>query len=153
VGNNPRILILGSMPGQISLQMQQYYAHPRNTFWKIIFKMLNTLDTDDYQLKIELLKEHSIALWDVLAFCERQGSLDSLISNEKANDIALFLDTYSHIKAIFFNGQSSYKFFKKHMPNVLKTREYHVLPSTSPANASMNYEDKYSAWKVILNYI
>ena len=81
------ILILGSIPGVKSLEKQQYYGHPQNKFWKIIFELLNEEFTDDYTQRIATISKHHIALWDVIDSCERKGSLDSEIRNEEANQI------------------------------------------------------------------
>jgi len=109
VDNESEILILGSVPGVRSLEMKEYYAHPQNVFWKIIFQLFNQELTTDYHKKIELLKTNHIALWDVIESCERKGSIDSSIKNEAENDILQLLKSYPTIKMIFCNGQKSYK--------------------------------------------
>ena len=109
VSEDSKILILGSVPGAKSLEMEEYYAHPQNQFWKIIFHLFNENLTSDYGEKLEFLKRNNIALWDVIDTCERKGSLDSEIRNEEANDIQQLLQNYPSIKAIFCNGQKSFK--------------------------------------------
>ena len=89
-----KILILGSIPGVKSLEKQQYYAHPQNAFWKIIFALFEEEFTENYAERIQVLKKHHIALWDVIDSCERKGSLDSEIRNEEANQIAELLDKH-----------------------------------------------------------
>jgi hypoxanthine-DNA glycosylase len=148
VDDNSKILILGTMPGKKSLEMHEYYAHPRNVFWQIILQLFEFKFTEDYRMKVELLTENNIALWDSLAYCERNGSSDSFIKNEKANDIASLLEVHQRIKTICFNGQAAYRFFTKyHTPE--NRYKYLILPSTSPANASIRYEDKLEKWSVI----
>ncbi|WP_435524494.1 DNA-deoxyinosine glycosylase [Chryseobacterium indoltheticum] len=105
------ILILGSIPRVKSLEKQQYYAHPQNKFWKIIFELFNEKFTEDYVERIDVLKKNHIAIWDVIDSCERKGSLDSEIKNEEANQIPELLENYPNIKAIFCNGGKSYKKF------------------------------------------
>lgn len=148
INENSKILILGSIPGLKSLEMQQYYAHPQNKFWKIIFEIFNEEFTTDYSERIKILEKHHIALWDVIDTCERKGSLDSEIRNEEANRIGELLQNYPNIKGIFCNGQKSYKNLQKMLP-----KDFYLpiiaLPSTSPAHASLKYEEKLKKWKLI----
>lgn len=152
INNESKILILGSIPGIKSLEMQQYYAHPQNKFWKIICEIFNEDFTTDYAERIKILEKHHIALWDVIDNCERKGSLDSEIRNEEANKIGELLQNFPNIKAIFCNGQKSYKNLQKILPN-----DFHLpiiaLPSTSPAHASLKYEEKLVSWLEIKNYL
>ena len=152
IDESSEILILGSIPGQKSLEKQEYYAHPQNKFWRIIFELFNEIFTTDYTKKIQILEKHHIALWDVIDTCERKGSLDSEIRNEEANKIEELLHNYPNIKAIFCNGQKSYKNLQK-----ILSKDFHLpiiaLPSTSPAHASLRYEEKLKSWKMVLNYL
>ena len=152
IDKESKILILGSIPGIKSLEMQQYYAHPQNKFWKIIFELFNEKFTTDYDERIKILEKYHVALWDVIDNCERKGSLDSGIRNEEANKIGELLHNYPNIKAIFCNGQKSHKNLLKILP-----KDFHLpiiaLPSTSPAHASLRYEEKLKSWKMVLNYL
>ncbi len=152
IDESSEILILGSIPGQKSLEKQEYYAHPQNKFWRIIFELFNEIFTTDYTKKIQILEKHHIALWDVIDTCERKGSLDSEIRNEEANKIEDLLHNYPNIKAIFCNGQKSYKNLQK-----ILSKDFHLpiiaMPSTSPAHASLTYEEKLKSWKIILKYL
>lgn len=149
------ILILGSMPGQKSLQENQYYAHPRNAFWPIIFRLLNVEPTQDYRQRKRLLIENKIALWDVLKSGYRPGSLDSRIdeSTIEVNDFVSFLGKQKGIHRVYFNGATSGKLFRKYVLNDLEKDKYRFLrlPSTSPANAAMKFDEKLLCWKVIFN--
>lgn len=145
---NATILILGTMPGEQSLALQQYYGHARNNFWKIIFTLFNQEISTDYQERIKLLKQNKIALWDVLEACERKGSLDSAIKMEVANDFKSFLKQHPDIKYIFFNGQKASLFFKKYVA-VSDSYSFVTLPSTSPANAGKSFENKLNEWRII----
>ncbi len=141
-----RLLILGSMPSERSLEMQQYYAHPQNAFWKIMARILG--EARSYREKTALLKKHRIALWDVIQTCERKGSLDTAIKNPKYNNIENFLKKHPKIKRVLLNGgkaQASYIGYAKGKINLPYTR----LPSTSPAN-TMKFELKLKAWKKAL---
>ncbi|MBO9586267.1 MAG: DNA-deoxyinosine glycosylase [Flavobacterium sp.] len=143
-----KILILGTMPGTKSLELNQYYGHNQNNFWKFMFQILGKEFSTDYEVRKNLLIENNIALWDVLQFCDRVGSLDSAIKNEIANDFEYFLETHPKIESILFNGQKAAAFFKKY---VHLTKEYQTftLPSTSPANAGKTFQDKLNEWSII----
>ncbi len=148
------ILILGTMPGTKSLEIQQYYGHPQNNFWRFMFEILNEDFSKDYDARKALLIKNKIALWDVLQYCERIGSLDSAIKNEITNDFEQFLKQHPTIKTIFFNGQKAATFFKKHV-SLKNNKDYNLitLPSTSPANASKPFETKLNEWKIIRQFI
>ena len=151
VDNSSKILILGSVPGVKSLQMQQYYAHPQNKFWKLMFHLVDTEFSSDYHTRLQLLKKHRIALWDVIESCERKGSKDTDIKSEIDNDIQELINSYPNIKIIFCNGQKSYK-------NLLKVVGKNfiipivVLPSTSPLH-TIKFEEKLEQWKIIKDYL
>lgn len=151
IDNNSKILILGSIPGVKSLEKQQYYGHPQNKFWKIIFELFHKEFTDDYDERITVLKKHHIALWDVIDSCERKGSLDSEIKNEEANQIEELLKNHPNITAIFCNGGKSYKNLHKLLGKNFKIPIY-LLPSTSPLH-TISFERKLEDWKKILEYL
>lgn len=148
------VLILGSMPGKESLRAGQYYAHPRNAFWPIMGELAGAIPTLPYEVRIKKMKAAGIALWDVLASCRRQSSMDSDIETEtiRPNDFSTFFRRHSHITHVFFNGTMAEQCFHKYVARLLDTRSIHFLrlPSTSPANASMSYRQKLDAWRAIL---
>jgi TDG/mug DNA glycosylase family protein len=148
------ILILGSMPGKESLRAGQYYAHPRNAFWTIMAELFGTAPSVSYQARIQLLRTAGIALWDVLASCTRHTSMDADIEADsiRPNDFASFFLDHPHITRVFFNGAMAETIFRKHVQPALGHGPLHYqrLPSTSPAYASMRYEQKLEAWKTIL---
>ncbi|WP_264538096.1 DNA-deoxyinosine glycosylase [Flavobacterium sp. N1736] len=146
--NNANILILGTMPGTKSLELNQYYGHKQNNFWKFMFAILNENFSEDYETKKALLQKNKIALWDVLQFCDRIGSLDSAIKNEIANDFETYLENHPNIKTILFNGQKAAAFFKKYV-HLKKEYQLITLPSSSPANASQTFQTKLEEWKII----
>ena len=153
---NPKILILGSMPGVVSLRHVQYYAHPRNAFWPIIGDIANFDSNRTYAKRIAELKRARIALWDVFKQCNRRGSLDSAISdrNMQINDISALLNEKRTIKAVFLNGTKAAAVFRRYVlddvPASVKVIE---LPSTSPANARMTFAEKRNAWQCIADYL
>ena len=141
------------MPGQKSLDENQYYAHPRNSFWKIMANIYNFDSELIYELRCIELAKNQVALWDVMQHCERRGSLDSAIvtSSIIPNEFNSFLKTYKNIELIAFNGQKATQTFNS---KVLKTLEFDIdtvtLPSTSPAHASMSFEEKFEIWSQAL---
>ena len=149
VSPNAKILILGTMPGAMSLTKQEYYAHKQNAFWRIQYALFSDLPVPEkFEEKAELLRRNDIALWDVLAYCDREGSLDSNIKNQVENDIPGLLKSHPGIKTIVFNGQQSHKFFMKKF-GVIDGIDFLIMPSTSPAY-TMKFEDKLKAWSQIL---
>lgn len=144
-----RILILGSMPGEQSLNIQQYYGHRRNHFWKILQELFNEEIEDNYESKVNFLLRNKIALWDVIGSCKRQGSLDADITDEVANDLTSFFEKYPKIKFVAFNGDKAYKTFKKHIGfKSYEHIEFVKLTSTSPANVN-RFEEKVENWRII----
>lgn len=144
-----RLLILGSLPGDRSLQASQYYAHPQNRFWKLMFHLLNEFPSDNYDYRLSVLLNHGIGLWDVTNQAHRKGSMDSDIQAEVPNPIPEFLDRHPGIRTIAFNGAKSAAIYHKHFkkPTGIDLLE---LPSTSPANARFNMDRLSDAWSVIL---
>ena len=151
ISNDAKIFILGSVPGVKSLEMQEYYAHPQNKFWKIIFELFNENFSEDYVEKIKILKKNKIAVWDVIDSCERVGSLDTKIKNEESNDILQLLKKYPNIKTIFCNGGKSYKNLQKIVGKNFEIPIY-LLPSTSPLH-TISFEKKLESWKIIKTFL
>jgi len=147
-----RMLILGSMPGKASLAAQQYYAHPRNAFWKIMASLFQFSEQAEYATRVHALLKANIAVWDVLHSCERPGSLDSSIVEDSivANDFAHFFRHHRQIKQVFFNGGKAESAFKKYvLPTLPRNHSptFLRLPSTSPAHAALSFEKKLMAWR------
>ena len=143
-------LILGTMPGQRSIAMNQYYGHGGNAFWKIMFEVFEEKFTREYEIRRQLLIKNGIALWDVLKACEREGSADHAIEKEEVNDFDQFFQTHSQIKLLAFNGIKAENYFMRSVhkrPGVPMI----IMPSTSSANGWMRYEQKLNAWKQIKN--
>ncbi len=138
-----------------SLQANQYYAHPRNGFWKILQAIYGgTIDT--YDERLALLQTQGIAVWDTLKHCDRPGSLDSSIATKSAicNDFNGLLAQHPTIRLIAFNGKASEKWFRKLALPDLQHRDSLVLislPSSSPAMASLSLEEKTARWRQGLN--
>lgn len=147
-----RLLILGSMPGIASLRANQYYGHPHNRFWPFMDAVFGVPRDHPYEARVQALLDRGIALWDVLAHCERPGSLDASIvrGSEQTNDFAGFLDRHPGLQAIALNGSAAATLFRKKVVPVLGPRldgiTLHALPSTSPANAGLRDEAKLARW-------
>tara|TARA_R110000772_G_scaffold20466_2_gene56788 strand:+ start:86026 stop:86532 length:507 start_codon:yes stop_codon:yes gene_type:complete len=150
VGTDPKVLILGTMPGKLSLQKNQYYSHSRNSFWKLIYTLHNNENIDiDYNDRTNFLKQNHIAIWDVCDQADRESSLDADIKGVVPNDIEGFLKQYPTIEKIGFNGKKAEALYKRHFTKS-NNIEYLTLLSTSPANASYNFETKLKNWSQIL---
>ncbi len=149
-----RILILGSMPGKASLAACEYYAHPRNAFWRII--TCNAAQDLPYASRVDMLISRKIALWDVLRSCTRNSSLDADIvaSSITTNDFLSFYRVHPKILQIFFNGSLAEASYRKHVLPGLGREFAHLayqrLPSTSPAHAALSFEQKLQAWQATL---
>lgn len=148
INEQSRVLILGTMPGIKSLEENQYYAHPRNAFWKIMFQLFDAKFSNNYKDRKNLILKNHLALWDILKLCFRKGSLDTHIKNEEANEIHQLLEKYPNIHSIIFNGKSAEKFYKKYF-QYKSTVKYYQLPSTSPANATKSFDEKLAQWNMI----
>lgn len=158
IGSDPRVIILGSMPGVASLEAVQYYAHPRNAFWPIMGELFGFDHDVGYDDRIGEIRKRPIILWDSLRSCHRPGSLDSNIdlASAEANDFPSLLNRFPDIRAIFFNGAASEKYFRKlAQPGLTENFDIDLrrLPSTSPAHAGMRFEQKLDAWREILTFL
>lgn len=142
-----RVLILGSFPSVKSREIEFFYGHPQNRFWKVVSAVFSCPLPRDIAEKRELLLSNHIALWDTIAQCEIVGSSDSSIINPVANDLTPILSSAA-IERIYCNGKKSFDIYKKYIEPSLK-REAICLPSTSPANASWSLERLITAWKCI----
>lgn len=155
VDRNARTLILGSLPGRKSLEMQQYYAHPQNAFWKLMAALFEWDPASGYAQRVRLLKKNRIAVWDVCAAAVRPGSLDSAIMSATVNDFAKFFRRHPGTDRVFFNGRKSEEIFRRRVLPKIATEfphiGYAVLPSTSPAHASLSFELKLARWRAIVD--
>lgn len=146
--SNPKILLLGSLPGDLSLAKNQYYAHPQNRFWKILFSLFQEEYSTDYQQRVSLLEEKQIALWDVCSSAIRPGSMDTAITEVIPNPIDQLLVENPSIQTVLFNGQKAQKLFEKHFEKQ-QNINYHSLPSSSPANAQFSLDKLLLAWQIV----
>ncbi|HEY6649293.1 MAG TPA: DNA-deoxyinosine glycosylase [Mycobacterium sp.] len=149
IADGAHTLILGNMPSVMSLDAQQYYANPRNAFWRITGEIYGFDASAPYDVRTAALTAHGIAVWDVLRSCRRIGSLDSAVEPDSmvANDFQRFFNRHPSISRVFFNGAAAEKNFNR-LVRVMPDFQYRRLPSTSPAQ-TMRYEDKLAAWRII----
>ncbi|MXP25566.1 DNA-deoxyinosine glycosylase [Altererythrobacter indicus] len=146
VAPDTRLLILGSLPGEASLQAQQYYAHPRNLFWHLVGQAIGTdLPSLKYEQRLEALLAAKIGLWDVVATATRQGSLDTAIRNATHSPLLTLAQSLPDLRAFAFNGAKAAKIGM----GLLKGSAYHclALPSSSPAYAAMPLAQKEQLWQ------
>jgi TDG/mug DNA glycosylase family protein len=153
-GKSPSVLVLGSMPGSISLTQRQYYANPGNRFWRVMKEILGVQTEAPYAERIAQLTAAGIALWDVLKHCSRIGSLDAKIvpNTETANDLATFLADEQTIERVVFNGRKAASSFRRlvepGLPNSVTARISQVIaPSTSAANARFRIPEMVASWR------
>ena len=142
-----RVMIVGSMPSVKSLEDAQYYAHPRNAFWPILFDVFGEEATRDYEAKKALIRRHGLALWDAAGVCEREGSLDSNMRDVQFNDFAAVYEACPHIHTVLCNGGTAHALFLK--SGFAGGRRVIRMPSTSPAY-TMAYSKKLEAWRAAL---
>jgi hypoxanthine-DNA glycosylase len=153
---NARVLVLGSMPGRRSLDARQYYAHRQNAFWRILGALLGFETAAPYAARVRAVRRARIAVWDVLHSCMREGSLDTSIEAETANDFERFFRAHPRLIRVYFNGTKAEASFRRHvlpkLARALRDRVLHFtrLPSTSPAHASLPFARKLAAWRAIL---
>ena len=149
-GAQPKVLVLGSIPGVASLSAMQYYAHPRNAFWPIMAAFFGFAPELDYSERLRALTAADVALWDVLHRCERPGSLDSAIDNSTihVNPIDRWVQQHASVRGILLNGGKAASELRKAFPALLTSPVLQVLPlpSTSPAYAAMPLAAKKTHW-------
>ncbi len=146
-----RIVILGSFPGEASLAARQYYAHPRNQFWRILSEIWRVeLVTLPYSSRLDELRRRGVGLWDVYATCRRDGSLDRAIRDAVPNDLARLGAVAPSLAAVAHNGGESA--LSMRLTRALGV-DVHRLPSSSPANASWSLARKIDVWRAALESV
>ena len=150
-----RLLVLGSLPGERSLAVQQYYAHPTNSFWWLIGEVLREdgLPILPYAERLERLKARHIGLWDVIAAGRREGSLDAAIRDAVHRDLASFAERLPQLQAIAFNGKAASSRGRKQLTGAIDRWTLIDLPSSSAAYASMPRSEKLVIWQQVGKYL
>lgn len=150
-----RVLVLGSLPGPVSLRERQYYAQPRNAFWGIMGVLVGAAPEQSYETRLESLRSHHVALWDVCASAHRPGALDAAIRRASVvpNDFATFFTEHSELRLVYFNGKAAAELYRRKvlpgLPEELQALRYQTLPSTSPALAALTFAQKLERWKIL----
>jgi double-stranded uracil-DNA glycosylase len=148
VDGRARVLVLGTLPGEESLRRQQYYAHPRNLFWRIVFALFDATPPVGYAERLIFAAAHRIALWDVCEIGERERSADTTIRLERPNAIDRLLDEHPLIRAVAFNGTTARRLYDRHFSRRADLA-YLALPSTSPAHATIDFAGKLARWMAL----
>jgi hypoxanthine-DNA glycosylase len=148
IGENPRALVLGTLPGEESLRQLRYYAYPRNLFWPVIHALFGATPSEIYEERLAFVIAHRIALWDVCAMAERRASLDTEIKREVPNTIHELLDANPGIAIVAFNGGTARRLYDRHFTRRPGITYLH-LPSTSPAHASLTFAQKAARWQAL----
>jgi hypoxanthine-DNA glycosylase len=151
VDAHTRVLILGSLPGEASLAVAQYYGNPRNAFWRLMEGVLDApLVPLPYENRLAALLSRGVGLWDVIAEAERPGSLDAAIRDPAANDLLTLIETLPNLRAVAFNGGTAAKLGGRLIGERVATL---ALPSSSPAHAARSFAQKADAWRVISDWL
>ncbi|MCI8650680.1 MAG: DNA-deoxyinosine glycosylase [Anaerotruncus sp.] len=149
--SNSRVLLLGTIPSPKSRETGFYYGHPQNRFWKVLAAVFDEEIPDTILKKQQLLKQHRVALWDVLHACSIAGAEDASIREPESNDLRPLLKA-APIQAVFCTGQKAAALYRKHL-----LPQTHIpavaLPSTSPANCAKSLEQLIKAYQQILPYL
>ncbi|GLX71342.1 DNA-deoxyinosine glycosylase [Paenibacillus glycanilyticus] len=158
IDERARVLVLGTAPSVKSLEHRQFYGHPRNYFWGMVYGLFDAGAPDeDYGKRLAFLQDHHLAVFDVIESCERPGSLDVNIKNERPNDLPALLKQYPGLKGFAFNGSKAYDTFRKYFRDHPAFRDITLLkmPSTSPipTQKMRNLEDRIEVWKALLPYL
>jgi TDG/mug DNA glycosylase family protein len=150
-----RVLILGSLPGQVSLARRQYYAQPQNAFWRIMGALVGAGPDLSYEERALRLQRERVALWDVCKAARREGSLDAAIdlASVVSNDFPAFFATHPQVSRVFTNGGTATRLYRRlvlpQLPTPWQALPLQPLPSTSPAHASMRFEQKLAHWQAV----
>lgn len=146
-----KILMLGTMPSPKSREQGFYYGHPRNRFWRVVSDVRGEKEPQSIEEKKAFLIRNNIAIWDVLYSCDIAGADDNSIKNPIPNDISRILNK-SDIRAVFATGRKAESLYKRYCLNDIGM-DITGLPSTSPANCRITYEQLYQAYSIINKYL
>ncbi|MBV8626396.1 MAG: DNA-deoxyinosine glycosylase [Paraburkholderia sp.] len=154
VDKNTKVLVLGSLPGEVSLAQSQYYANRQNRFWHLIGDVIaEDLLAMGYAQRLDALRVHRVGLWDVIAEARREGSLDSRIRDHTANDLVALVATLPNLAAVAFNGGTAARIGTQALAASGLSLDLVRLPSSSPAHASVPYAEKLLAWEALRKWL
>jgi hypoxanthine-DNA glycosylase len=146
-----RLLVLGSLPGEVSLARSQYYAHPQNQFWRLMGRVLGAELPADYEARLAALRDGGVALWDVVRTARRKGSLDAAIQDHEPNALAAFAASLPQLRAVAFNGAKAAAIGRRALGGA-GGLELIDLPSSSPAY-TMAFERKAAVWLALRPFL
>ena len=154
VDRHTRLLLLGSLPGEVSLAARQYYANPTNQFWRLVGGVIGEdLPALGYAARLDRLLAHGIGLWDVIRSARRTGSLDTAIRDHEANDLRDVAAGLPCLRAIAFNGGKAAQIGRKQWGDGESPVALVSLPSSSAAYCSMSYDAKQAQWLALQAHI
>ena len=152
VDERVRLLVLGSLPGEESLARAQYYANPRNHFWRLMGEVMERdLVPLGYEERLQALLECRVGLWDIVGSATRSGSLDAAIRDHSANDLLTLAQSLPELRAIAFNGGTSARLGQKAL-GAAEDWARIPLPSSSPAY-TLPFEKKLEAWLTLHRFL
>jgi len=152
VDGRTRLLVLGSLPGEVSLRAAQYYAHPQNQFWRLMGAVIGAdLAAASYQARLAMLRSRGVGLWDVVRSARRTGSLDTAIRAHQPNALAELAATLPGLVAIAFNGGAASKIGRETLGPAPRWTLVN-LPSSSPAH-TLRFEAKLAQWLTLKRYL
>jgi double-stranded uracil-DNA glycosylase len=148
-----QLLVLGSLPGEVSLAQQQYYAHPSNQFWRLMAAVVDTdLPALPYDRRLQVLKAHGIALWDTIKSARRSGSLDAAIRDHRENPLLALIDALPALRVIAFNGRKAAMIGRSQLSGETRCSLIE-LPSSSAAYCAISFETKRAQWSKLRQFI
>jgi hypoxanthine-DNA glycosylase len=149
-----RVLVLGTLPGPVSLREGQYYAHPRNAFWRLVGPVIGAdLAALPYPARLEALRAAGVGLWDVIASAVRQGASDAAIRDAEHADLAGLVARLPELRAVAFNGGTAARVGRRQLAARPERLALLDLPSSSPAYAGMPFAEKLARWSVLGGYL
>ena len=149
-----RVLVLGSLPGEMSLAAGRYYAHPQNALWRLVGHVLDEdIAALPYEDRLATLRERGVGLWDVIGEANRRGSLDADIQDATANDLATLIQTLPRLRAVAFNGATAAKLGGKLLAPFADRLALLPLPSSSPAHAARSFTEKAALWRALRDWL
>jgi hypoxanthine-DNA glycosylase len=147
VDDQTRLLVLGSLPGELSLARNEYYGNKQNRFWMLMSEVIGRdLVALDYAARLQALLANGVGLWDVVAEAHREGSLDSRIRDHAGNDLLGLIGGLPHLAAIAFNGGTAARLGLKALGEHASRYDIVLLPSSSPAY-TLAYAEKLAVWR------
>lgn len=150
-GPDPTVLVLGTFPSVIARRERAYYANPQNHFWPMVERLFGIPRALPYAERLAALNDRGVALWDTVDACRQEGSMDHTIRDPVLADVAGWLAAHPTVRLVAVNGKTAERFLHRALRGrgVPPSVAIEVLPSTSPANAAVGFEEKLRRWSVV----